>query len=54
VDKLLILLAGLVFAVSIVCIVQAKQRAEATIEPDNGTSGTRSAAGRAITVAPKG
>jgi hypothetical protein len=29
VDKLLVLLAGLVFAVSIVCIVQAKQRAEA-------------------------
>src|SRR5712671_3822476 len=29
VDNLLVLLAGLVFAVSIVCIVQAKQRAEA-------------------------
>jgi hypothetical protein len=29
VDKLLVLLAGLVFAVSIVCIVQANQRAEA-------------------------
>ena len=28
-DKLLVLLAGLVFAVSIVCIVQANQRAEA-------------------------
>ena len=28
-DNLLVLLAGLVFAVSIVCIVQAKQRAEA-------------------------
>ena len=28
-DKLLVLLAGLVFAVSIVCIVQANQRVEA-------------------------